>query len=340
MKKIFVVYITLMMCIFTGKAQSEEEFKPSGKIIARSFFDYSSGLNNKENKSGFDITRAFLGYNYQFAPSLSGRVIIDGASGRSSSGNLETTLRNAYLNWNNAGLDINVGVTGLLQFSTQEDYWKHRYILRSFQDLNRMAPSVDLGVTIKYDFSSFLSSDFSMTNGEGHRKISQDNSTRYALGVDFYPLQNTLFRVYTDIYVESEEMRDAAPEGVTNIGYKNQYTLALLLGYQNEEISFGAEYNRVFNKGFIAKKDYFGYSIYSSVKLNSKWRAFARYDLLDSTTFPEFANPWNSSDGQLVIAGVEFRPYKQLKIAPNIRNINPDRLKSERYIFINAEFEL
>ena len=93
-------------------------------------------------------------------------------------------------------------------------------------------------------------------------------------------------------------------------------------------------------KGFIDKKDYYGYSVYASAKVAPKWRTFARYDLMDSSNPDNFTSPWNSLDGQLMMIGAEFQPLKQLKIAPNSRNINADRGKAEQYFFINLEINL
>lgn len=313
-------------------------FKPSGNIILRSFIDYSTDLSSADKESGFDITRAFLGYKYQVTPTLSGQLIIDGASGRNSSNNLEVYLRNAFLRWKDLNFDIHLGLTGLLQFSLQEEYWKHRYVLKSFQDLNKMAPSVDLGTTIEYNFSPFISVDFSLTNGEGYKNISKNNSTRYAGGVTIRPNKNFIFRAYTDIYNQSKDLREDLPEGIENSKYKNQYTLSLFSGYSNKFISGGLEFNKIFNNGFIEKKDYYGYSIYATGKIAPKWRVYGRYDIMDSNTPSNFEEAWNDLDGQLAIVGVEFQPIKQLKISPNIRNINPDRAKAEQYLFINIDF--
>jgi len=333
----FLIFLFLSDTAFS---QVTEPFKPSGKIIARSFFDYSQGFGHVNNESGFDITRAFLGYNYKITPTIQAQVIIDGASGRNSDGNLEVYLRNAFVNWNDKGFDVSVGEIGLLQFSVQEGYWKHRYVLKSFQDLNKMAPSVDLGITAKYKFNDYISADISLTNGEGYKKVVRNSSTRYAGGINLYPIKNTIFRVYADIYNEGEDMRDKLPDGVAEVKYKDQKTLSLFAGYQDERISGGLEYNRVFDKGFIENKDYYGYSAYASIKTASKWRIYARYDLMDSKNPAAFETPWNDLDGQLMIAGVEFQPFKQLKMSPNFRNINADRGKSEQYLFINFEFNL
>lgn len=344
MRRLNLFLITSVLLVSSAKGYSQEKdtmtFKPSGRIIARSFFDYSKGFGSVNNESGFDITRAFLGYNYQISPRLQAQVVIDGASGKNDKGNLEVYLRNAFIRWQDKGFDISVGEIGLLQFSLQENYWKHRYVLKLFQDLNKMAPSVDLGITAQYKFNRFLSADISLTNGEGYKKIEQNKSNRYAVGLNIKPIKNTIFRIYADIYNDGEDMRDALPEKVIDGKYSDQKSIALFAGYQNSVISAGAEYNRVFNKGFIQDKDYYGYSFYTSGKIADRWRVYGRYDWMGSKTPDSFKSPWNNLDGQLAIVGVEYQPVKQLKISPNFRNINPDRRKSEQYLFVSVEFNL
>lgn len=337
--KIQHLFTFVLICFSTvlySQEKETNEFKPSGSVIARAFLDYSTDF---DNESGFDITRAFLGYKYQILPELSAQAIIDGAAGNKDD-RLEVYVRNAFLNWKDNKLNANVGLIGLLQFSKQEKYWQYRYVLKSFQDLNKMAPSVDLGLTAEYKIADFLSADISLTNGTGYKEVKKSGSKRYAGGLSFYPVKNTIFRIYSDIYNESKDLRNNLPEGITSGNYKHQYTLSLFAGYQNDMVSAGAEYNRVFNKGFIEDKDYFGYSFYSGIKIHPKWKIYARYDLMDSNKPAAFASEWNNLDGQLMIAGVEFRPFKQIKISPNFRNINPDREESKQYLYINLEFNL
>lgn len=340
------ITILLIICsAFSATAFGQADslkFEPSGRIIATAFIDYSTGLNSNTNEdTGFDITRAFLGYNYKFAPTLEAQVIIDGAAGKDEKDNYEVYLRNAFIRWYDYGFDVSVGEIGMLAFAMQQKYWHHRYVLKSFQDLNDMNHSADLGATASYAFNSVLSADLTFANGEGYKKVKKNGSNRYAAGLTLTPFENAAIRVYGDVYNKKDTlMRDELPEGIADVNYKNQYSLALFAGYMNESISGGIEYNRVFNKGFIEKKDYFGYSVYASLKVAPKWRVYARYDHMDSKSPSGFASPWNDNDGQLMIGGVEFRPFKQLKISPNIRNINPDRNKSEQYLFINLEFNL
>lgn len=336
MKRNLVVTFFTFCFALVALSQEKETFKPSGKIIVRSFFDYST---NFDNESGFDITRALLGYNYQMSPTLSGQVVIDGAAGNKDS-RLEVYVRNAFINWKDYNFDVNVGLTGLLQFSIQEKYWMHRYVLKSYQDLNKMGHSVDLGFTAQYKFNDLLSADISITNGTGYKEVKKSGSQRNALGLSISPIKNTIFRVYADLFNDSKDLRDDVPSNITEINYRNQYTVSLFAGYQNKYISGGLEYNKVFNKGFVKEKDYYGYSAYASVRILPKWRVYGRYDQTESSSPKQFSEKWNSGDGLLIIGGIEFTPVKHIKISPNIRNMNYIEQKSEQQLFINVEFAL
>lgn len=80
MKRYFSIFFLFsILCSTSSYAQDSLAFKPSGKIIARSFLDFSKGFGD-DDKSGFDITRALLGYNYKFTRTLQAQVVIDGAA--------------------------------------------------------------------------------------------------------------------------------------------------------------------------------------------------------------------------------------------------------------------
>lgn len=330
----------LFLSSLSASSQDSIAFKPSGKIIGKGFFDYSTGFGKKNTEAGFDITRAFLGYNYKFTKKLQAQVVTDCASGHNDQGGLDVYLRNAFVSWDDKKLSVSAGLIGLLQFNTQEKYWAHRYVLKSFQDLNKMGSSVDAGITASYALTPYLSVDISFLNGEGYKKIVKNNSTRYGLGLTLSPIKNMAIRAYGDVYNDGEDMRDPYPSTATSSNYKNQYALALFAGYQNDAISVGAEYNRQYNKGFIGDKDCYGYSLYSTVKVAPKCNVYGRYDSMDSSAPSSIATSWNKLDGQLTIVGAEFQIAKQLKISPNLRNINAHRAQAEQYLFLNVEFNL
>ncbi len=339
-KRLIYLLSLLFFTSHSAFSQSNTDFNPSGKIIARGFFDFSTGIGNETKESGYDITRALLGYNYKFTKNLQGQIVLDAASGKNDKGNLQPHLRNAFVTWKDEKLCVSAGLVGLLQFKIQEEYWAHRYVFKSLQDENKMGSSVDAGITAQYTFSPAIAADISIINGEGYKKIEKNNSTLYGLGVSASPTKGLLLRAYGDIYTESEECRDALPSEISDTKYKNQYILSLFAGYKNDKISAGIEYSHQMNKGFIEDKNSNGYSAYTTVNISDKWNVYGRYDLLDSSSPDTFISSWNKLDGQLMILGTEFTVSKQLKISPNLRNINPRIGKSEQYLFVNVELNL
>ena len=290
------------------KGQEEKEYVITGSPIITVFADYHAGIGEQNNISGFGLSRALLGYQFKLSPTLTGRAVIDAAVSPTeeylSSQKREVYLRNAMLTWKDKGFTINAGLTGLHQFNLQERFWGYRYVSQVFQDLYKMGASVDMAITAEYQFTSWLSSDFSISNGEGYKNLNTDNKYRYALGVTLQPFKNLTFRAYGDIYQQSEQD-------------ETQRTLALFAGYKTDCFSLGAEYNYQENNKWIAGNSYSGYSVYTTVPINKKWNIFGRYDNIDS----EDSNhkQWNSFTGDAVIAGIEYHPIKQLKIAPNYK---------------------
>jgi hypothetical protein len=80
-------------------AQEAEAFKPGGKPEIRIFSSLNSAFTDGENHTKFDVTRAYLGYNYNFTKNLSGRIVYDAAN--PTVGKLQFTgmLKFAYLKY-------------------------------------------------------------------------------------------------------------------------------------------------------------------------------------------------------------------------------------------------
>lgn len=335
-----ILLLFFEVSIFSQNFESQA-FKPSGKMIMRTFFDFSHGFDRKSDQTGFNITRAFLGYSYRFTPTFGATLILDGASGNIN-GMLEPAVRNAFISWTQSKFTLNAGGSDLYQFSEQEKYWRLRYLIATSQALYGFGYAADWGVTGLWNLNKFLSVDASVTNGEGYKKIEQNNSTRYAAGVSVMPINNFILRAYADIYSEDEQMRDAIPENITGtVKFVNQTTVSLFAGYQNSFFSGGIECNKLWNKGFIEGKNLYGISAFGSVNFAKKWLAFIRYDMTLSQTPAVFLTDWNTTDGQFFITGIQFQPTKQVKIAPNFRfNNNKFLNEKNNYLFINMEFNL
>lgn len=333
--KHFSLLIITLFTLTNTLAQSDTTtFKPSGKIFGLSFFDYSSGLNSSSNTSGFDITRALLGYKYQFHQNFMATIAIDGAAGRSTDDKVEVHVRNAFATWQDKGFRVDIGMMTLKQFSLQQSMWGHRYALQSQQDIADMGHAVDVGLQATYTFSPILSADISITNGEGYKTIRKDKSTKYSIGATVNPIDHFTFRLYGDIYTSD---RDQFNKLGVDSRMKNQFTYSTFLAYENDFMVTGVEYNKQMNNKHIKGNSIEGFSTFSTIYFHPKWNAYARYDYYNSSNDGEY-KAWYD-DRQMIVAGIEFVPFSFLRFSPNFRNINYSKSSSEQYIFISGEFK-
>jgi phosphate-selective porin len=143
-----------------------------------------------------------------------------------------------------------------------------------------------------------------------------DNKNRNTLGITLHPFENFTFRTSGDIYRQSEQD-------------ENQRTLAVFAGYETGVFSLGAEYNRQENSKWKDGNNYSGYSVYTTLPVNKKWNVFCRYDKINSEDNDH--NVWNSFTGEMIIAGIEYHPVKQLKIAPNYKFVKNFDTQSKDY---------
>lgn len=319
---------TCLLAAVTLSAQEKEksDFKVTGKPIVTVFANYSAGLGKVNNVSGFNLERAYLGYDTKVAKNLSAKVVFDIGTSKVKDSDLERLayIKNAQITWKIDNFTLDFGLIGLQQFNFQEKFWGYRYIAKSFQDQYKFGSSADMGMIGTYKFTKWLSADVSLTNGEGYKKLNIDNNNRYGIGATIEPLKGVAIRAYYDSYSHSD-----------GEGLKNQQTLAAFAGYKHDYFSVGAEYNMQMNTKFKDGKDQNGFSIYATGNINKKFALFARYDSLTSS------DDWNAkSDGNNIIAGLQYTPIKYLKISPNVQSWKGKDAKSNSYIFLNIEFKL
>jgi opacity protein-like surface antigen len=316
--------LALATAISAEDADMEEniDFKISGSPLFTVFADHRSGLGRYNERSGFELKRAYMGYRFRLSPVLSGMVVADAANPSPDGSSGSIVLKHAQLTWEDRGFTVNAGMTGLLQFGLQEKAWGYRYIEDSWQSIKGMGPSADLGITVQYRFLPCLSADLSLTNGEGYKKIGNDGNYRYAAGLTLTPFSRFTFRAYADLYGRSDTA--------------NQRTLALFAHYKCPAFSLGMEYNRQAGHRFTKGRDLYGCSVYASVFLCDRWNIFGRYDRADSRDASGAA--WYAGARDLAIAGVEYRPVKQLRIAPNYRYTYAPSTATVHELYLNVGF--
>ena len=321
-----VLLIFMMTSIFaSGFSQnSTDQFKSHGKPIALIFSNFHTTFNDNKSFSQFQNRRAYLGYEYNFSKNWYGKLVLD--VGNPGVGKLQATafLKNAYFKYKKDKFSASFGMISTTQFKVSEKIWGNRYIQKSFQDAYGFNASADLGVKVDYKFANFISADFTITNGEGYKRIERDSVLRYAIGTTIKPIKNITARVYAD---------------VMGTGTK-QESLAAFLAYNSNKFMMAAEYNYQKNFRQMGGKDTYGVSLFSSFQPSDKIKLFARYDNLNSSVLDGENNPWQiDANGQYIIAGIEYSPIKGVKLAPNFRNWSPeDKTKSNRIdLFLNCE---
>lgn len=323
MKK-FLFLILSLFPLVPLKAQ-EKTIRLKGSPIVRLFVNYHAGLASANRYSGFELDRSYLGYAFRVNEKLSGQLIFDVGPTHAKEAELERVayVKNAFLSWKPGNFTLNFGLVKTDQFSVQESFWGYRYILKSFNDEYKFGPSADMGIILGYRFTDWLNADLSVTNGEGYKKINQDNNYRYGLGFTLRPAKSLILRAYYDLYNSDET------------GSDNQTSLALFAGYTHTAFSIGIEYNKLWNTDFQPGHDQYGYSCYASVDIFPRFTLFSRYDYLTSN------RKWKGeNNGQRLLTGIQYSPLTYLRIAPNYTSWNPSSGKIQPYLYLNLEFKL
>lgn len=320
MKKI--LFVILLFLAYSAAAQTEEGVK--GKAIINVFGNFHTGFGVANSDRGFALDRSYLGYQYTFDNGLSLKAVMDvGQSGDVDDLQRIAYIKHAQVSWKHKRLTLHGGLISTTSFKVQENFWGYRYMKMVLQDYYKFASSADLGVSVDYKFADWLSGDVIVVNGEGYKRLQINDGLQYGLGLTFKPVDGLTMRLYGSL----NEGGNANAEDI--------YVYALFAGYKHEKFSLGAEWNMMQNAKNVADADIAGVSLYTTVKLGDRVDAFARYDNLWSK------NDWNiSKDESTYMAGVEVRPCKYVKIAPNFRyhDVRMSGVKDRYYLYVSCFF--
>jgi len=306
--------------------EKTDDFKPNGKPLALIFTNFNTEFVDGESLKKFEITRAYLGYEYNFSKELYAKIILDVGDPKAGGFQMTAYLKNAYLQYAKNNLEVSFGMISTTQFKVSEKIWGLRYIEKSFQDAYKFNSSADLGFNIDYTFADFISADFSILNGEGYKVLQNDNYVRPGLGVTAKPIKNITARLFVDTMGDTVK----------------QQSVAAFLAYTNKKLVLGAEYNYQTNYSMKDGHDIYGTSFYATYSPNEKIMLFGRFDDLKSKALEGETEPWQlSKDGQLYMAGIEFNITKGVNVAPNLRYWSPadSNAPGSTFAYLNLELK-
>ena len=335
MKKQLLFLSILILSASSYSQSADTEFKPSGKVHFKVFWNYHTDLSeNAEKTSVFELKRSYFGYMYAFSKNISANITLD-VSNNDAGSAYSVLLKAAQLDWQvSPGVKLSMGLIGMKQFKDQENFWGYRYIMKSFQDQYGFGSSADLGINAEFKLSKNLKANFIVFNGEGYRNIQDaDGQQKVGSSLIFNPVEG----LTTKIYMDSQPATDSDAIG----------TISFFAGYKASKWRIGAEYN-IFSNGENYSKpaqdhDLDGLSFYSTYVISKKVEVFGRFDQLSSNTLSGDSEAWNmAKDGNQIIAGIQVAPVKGLKFSLNYQgfSFDDDTITNNSLVFLNAEFKL
>lgn len=295
--------------VVPAQARDTNEFKPGGKPEVRIFTGFNTTFSDGERHSKFDVTRAYLGYGYNFSKTLSGRVVYDVAD--PSVGKLKFTgmLKFAYLRYQTQKLTVTGGMIALPEYDHADKKWGYRYIYKPSHDEYGFGTSADLGLSVAYNFASWITADVTLMNGEGYKLTETDSTLKTAVGVTLIPLRNVSLRGYFD---------SMGRDGL------HQQTAEVIASYESNGSLLSGAYHYRKNSGLITGHDYHVISVNGRVPVSDKIRILGRYDFAASAKVGNEVDPWNlDRDGQLFLAGIEIALSPGVSLSPNYQGWKP-----------------
>ena len=302
MKRILTSLLILTLISRISFSQSDVT---TSKPIVEIHTDFHVNLSNDANKTGFNLNRAFLGYEWSIDKNFYATIILNAASPEDlapgSKPRRYAFLREATMNYNNDKLTITMGMIKTKIFMYQQTFWGMRYLAKPFQDVNGYGGDSDLGIGIEYRFNEKLEADASIINGEGGGSIQLDNNVKATAALSFKPTDHIYLRFYEDFMKSANVL---------------QYTSIVFAGYKAERGFIGGEFNFKTNMDSNAGHHSWGISATGGITVIPKVMVFGRYDLASSVTPSGYTSNWNEQkDGNFCIAGVQYSVSKNVRLA-------------------------
>jgi hypothetical protein len=306
-------------------AQSSESDYPKGKISGYLFMDAyynvagdSSGIGTKQgidgkgnigkDLNGFLVRRVYFQHDADLSPKFSTRFRLEADSkSLTSDGKIGVAVKAAYVQAKSVipRGDFYMGVLSTPTFENSEDFWAYRSIEKTFLDFNGMGKSADVGAEMKGWFDPNKKIGYSAMIGNGNGQAPETNRyKKFMLAIPTNLVSGLKFEPYVD-YEPVAGMHDVA-------------TYKLFAGYSTKKGAVGGEIvDQVKHSGSAAHNAQpFGYSIFARYVAKEDLSAFARYDGFQPDTKAAYR-----IDTHLWMAGVDWQPYKDVHIMPNVEGM-------------------
>jgi len=329
MKK--TLLLALAVYAFLGASSQDETFQPYGNPFAVIYANFHQGITEaSSSESAFELVRGYIGYEYTFSPNFYAKINLDIGSPEDLSEYAKARryayFKNAFLRYKQDRLEVEFGLISLREYKLMEQVWERRYMMKTLADEYSIGSSADLGMNLNYKITGFWDVDFTIMNGEGYNNVQTDGIFKYAIGSTFKLPKNLTTRLYYDF--TSDDVMQSTYHGFISYDFKGKANIAGEALYRT-------------NEKWKEEQDRYGYSVYGKYNINPKYQVFARFDRMASNKLEGESSPWNlASDGSALVAGIQFQPIKNIKIALDYHDWVPYAANGSTKSFIYLDLEV
>ncbi len=325
-KKSAITFCLFLVGLTTFSQQ--EKFGPYGKAFARIFANFHHGFSGEAvDDAAFELVRGYIGYEYTFSKQFYAKINIDIGSPNDLSPYSKLRryayFKNAYLRYTQKKLQVEFGLIGLKQFKLQEKIWERRYLMKSLADEYRLGSSADLGINFHYDMNEKFDADITIMNGEGYNNIQSDGIFKYGVGSTVRYPDNFTSRVFYDF--QYNELMETTLLLFTSYDFRGIWNIAGEVIWRK-------------NNAWNENRNITAFSVYAKYNLTPQYQLFARFDKTESNILEGETIPWNlANNGSALVAGLQYHPIKNIKVALNYHDWQPWAANSEgeAFVFLN-----
>jgi hypothetical protein len=263
--------------------------------------------NIGKDLNGFQLRRVYLQLDNDLSIKFATRVRLE-MDGKelTSGGKLGVFVKNAYLQAKNVVPRGNFffGEITTPTFENSEEFWQYRAIEKTIADFHGVASSSDLGVELKgyADGAHKIGYSAMLGNGQG-QKPETNRYKRYYFGLPLNPIHDFKIEPYVDY--------EPGVAGADKALYK------IFAGYEFKKAAIGGEaVDQVAHSRIAPNAEARGFSVFARATPRPTLAAFVRADRWQPNTRTD-----NRVDQDLLIGGVDWQPYKDVHIMPNVESM-------------------
>lgn len=254
--------------------------------------------------NGLQFRRVYLQLDNDLSARYSTRVRLEGdGKSLSSDGKFTVALKALYVQAKSVlpRMDVYAGLVSVPFFDVTEEFWAYRSIEKTLPDFRGLSPSADLGVQVKgfVDDNHVFGYTAMVGNGQGQKtETNRQKRVSGSLPVRWKDL-------HFEPYIDYENV----------FGGQDRLSWQTMLGYDlPKHSSIGWVFTeQVQHTPLGPYHELRGHSIFGRIQPVPKIGAFARVDL-----WTPDQRATNRVDQQMYIAGLDWQPYGDVHIMPNV----------------------